>query len=85
MIAEVKQVLGFSKPNDNAPNRLKTCKGCIFAEHNRFGTWCGSPIVGEVVEVEDVEHNIKTVELCGCRMETKTVINDSQCPINAWQ
>ena len=85
MIQQAKQVLGLTKPNDNAPNRLKICKGCIFSVHNRFGTWCGSPIVGEVVEVEDVYHNTKTVELCGCKMEIKTVINSSICPINAWQ
>lgn len=84
MIKKILQLLGLAKPNDNAPQRLKTCEGCIFSVKNKYGTWCGTPLIGQTVDFVDGEYTDQSIKLCGCKMEFKTIM-DSECPINAWQ
>jgi len=84
MIHEIKQVLGISKANERASERLKTCKACIFSVHNRFGTWCGSPLIGGQVEYETADHVILEADLCGCKMENKVKGDSYKCPVNNW-
>lgn len=84
MIKKLLQLLGLIKPNDNAPERLKTCNGCIFAVKNKYGTWCGTPLIGGSANYVDADYTVQSVKLCGCKMEFKTIM-DSECPIKSWQ
>lgn len=79
VLHSAKQIAGLDTPHIDAPERLATCNGCVFHKEYLGRTWCGTPIVGEVVAVDGVPF-----VLCGCNMNTKTKLDDAKCSIGLW-
>ena len=74
-------------PESSAQIKLDICKSCPYKkDNNLFGVHfitCGKFMTGELVQ-----HNGKTVQLCGCVMELKTFLSDAvkslKCPAERW-
>lgn len=57
--------------------RLEQCRRCDYFKATTLS--CGTFIVGD-----DVEHNGKTIRLCGCFMPVKVKFGFAKCPAEKW-
>ena len=79
MFKELGQLAGFTKPSTHAAERLGICQGCKFHTKHLGRVWCGTPIMGDTVQVQG-----QVKKLCGCNMDEKTKLDDSKCSIGIW-
>jgi len=71
----------FAKSNEYK-RRLEICRTCKFFEPSTQS--CGSLIVGDEVETNEVLFRKKSIKLCGCVMPIKAKLAFASCPASKW-
>jgi hypothetical protein len=65
--------------------RISICKSCMLYKHTVLGPICNSNLYLNT-ETQDVSTTEKPgyTRGCGCRLNAKTRIPESSCPVNKW-